>query len=175
MASGTSNRTALRYVLEVTPGTTPATPTLKEINYLSESIVDNIQYIRSQHIRADRNRHVFNWHAKERYDCSVVYHSKAHARCRFGSRCIYQPCGMPNWRPHSGLQSRTDCSGQMVDYGLFWCYGSGTDRRRNCHSAANHGLNDCIEQRGSNQGKYGCYHRAVSKDFAQHSEQLACH
>lgn len=55
MASGTSNRTALRYVLEVTPGTTPATPTLKEINYLSESIVDNIQYIRSQHIRADRN------------------------------------------------------------------------------------------------------------------------
>lgn len=55
MASGTSNRTSLRYVLEVTPGTTPATPALQEINYLSESINDNIQYVRSQHIRADRN------------------------------------------------------------------------------------------------------------------------
>lgn len=55
MASGTSNRTALRYVPEVTPGITPATPALKEINYLNESLNDNIQYVRSNHIRSDRN------------------------------------------------------------------------------------------------------------------------
>lgn len=55
MSLATSNRTALRYVLESTFGTTPATPALSSVRYTSESINYNIKNIKSQEIRADRN------------------------------------------------------------------------------------------------------------------------
>lgn len=55
MTLATSNRTALYYVKEVTFGTTPATPALTSIRYTGESLNYNIQNIKSQEIRADRN------------------------------------------------------------------------------------------------------------------------
>lgn len=55
MTIGTSNRTALRFVAEVTEGTTPATPALKEIRYTGESLGYNISNTRSNEIRSDRN------------------------------------------------------------------------------------------------------------------------
>ena len=55
MTIGTSNRTALRYVAEVTEGTTPATPALSEIRYTGESLGYNISNTRSNEIRSDRN------------------------------------------------------------------------------------------------------------------------
>jgi hypothetical protein len=55
MTIGTSNRTALRYIAEVTPGTTPASPALKDIRYTGESLQKNITNVKSNEIRADRN------------------------------------------------------------------------------------------------------------------------
>ena len=52
---GTSNRTALRYVPEVTFGTTPATPAFKEIRYTGESLNYSIKNVVSNEIRSDRN------------------------------------------------------------------------------------------------------------------------
>lgn len=52
---GTSNRTALRLVKEVTPGTTPATPALKALRYTGESLNFNQSKIVSNEIRSDRN------------------------------------------------------------------------------------------------------------------------
>lgn len=51
----TSNRTALRYVKETVFGTTPSTPTLKDIRYTSESVNFTQNKITSNEIRADRN------------------------------------------------------------------------------------------------------------------------
>lgn len=55
MANGTSNRTAIRYIAEVTPGTTPATPALKEVRYTGETIAFDRTSVTSKEIRADRN------------------------------------------------------------------------------------------------------------------------
>lgn len=55
MGLGTSNRTALRYIAEVTFGTTPATPALKDLRYTGESLAANISTVRSNEIRSDRN------------------------------------------------------------------------------------------------------------------------
>jgi hypothetical protein len=52
---GTSNRTALRYVPEVTFGTTPATPAFKDIRYTGESLNYSIKNVVSNEIRSDRN------------------------------------------------------------------------------------------------------------------------
>jgi len=54
MTIGTSNRTALRYVAESVLGTTPATPALKGIRYIGESLNYNISNITSNEIREDR-------------------------------------------------------------------------------------------------------------------------
>jgi hypothetical protein len=55
MTIGTSNRTAIRYIAEVTPGTTPATPALKELRFTGESLGKNITNVKSNEIRSDRN------------------------------------------------------------------------------------------------------------------------
>lgn len=55
MSNGTSNRTALRYIAEVTPGTTPATPALKDIRYTGESLNFDRTSATSKEIRSDRN------------------------------------------------------------------------------------------------------------------------
>jgi hypothetical protein len=52
---GTSNRTALRYVPEVTFGTTPATPALTDIRYTGESLNYAVKTVQSTEIRSDRN------------------------------------------------------------------------------------------------------------------------
>lgn len=52
---GTSNRVALRYVPEVTFGTTPATPTLTDIRYTGESLNYAVKTVQSSEIRSDRN------------------------------------------------------------------------------------------------------------------------
>lgn len=54
MTFAVSNRVALRYVEEVTPGTTPATPTLQNIRFTSESLNFNTDFVTSEEIRADR-------------------------------------------------------------------------------------------------------------------------
>lgn len=54
MSIATSNRTSLRYVDEVTFGTTPATPAFNEIRYTGESLNFNIQNVVSNEIRSDR-------------------------------------------------------------------------------------------------------------------------
>lgn len=54
MGKATSNRTALRYIEEVTFGTTPTTPALKEIRYTGESLNHTIQNVTSKEIRSDR-------------------------------------------------------------------------------------------------------------------------
>jgi hypothetical protein len=54
MTIATSNRTALRYVPEVTFGTTPATPAFNELRYTGESLNYNIQNVVSNEIRSDR-------------------------------------------------------------------------------------------------------------------------
>ena len=54
MTFASSNDVALRYVEEVTPGTTPATPALSEIRYTGEGLNYNITNITSQEIRNDR-------------------------------------------------------------------------------------------------------------------------
>lgn len=54
MTIATSNRTALRYIREVTFGTTPATPAFNELRYTGESLNYNIQNIVSNEIRSDR-------------------------------------------------------------------------------------------------------------------------
>lgn len=52
---GTSNRTALRYVPEVTFGVTPSTPALVDLRYTGESLNYSIKNAQSNEIRADRN------------------------------------------------------------------------------------------------------------------------
>lgn len=52
---GTSDRTALRYVKEVTFGTVPASPAFRELRYTGESINFTQNKISSNEIRADRN------------------------------------------------------------------------------------------------------------------------
>lgn len=52
---GTSNRTALRYVPEVTFGVTPTTPALVDIRYTGESLNYSIKNAQSNEIRSDRN------------------------------------------------------------------------------------------------------------------------
>jgi hypothetical protein len=54
MALASSNRTAIRRIKEVTFGITPATPTLLDTRYTSESINFNISNIVSDEIRSDR-------------------------------------------------------------------------------------------------------------------------
>lgn len=54
MTFAVSNRVALRYVEEVTPGTTPGTPALQNIRFTSESLNFNTDFIMSEEIRADR-------------------------------------------------------------------------------------------------------------------------
>lgn len=49
-----ANRQAMRFVAESTFGLTPATPTMKEIRYTSESLGQDTQTTTSQEIRADR-------------------------------------------------------------------------------------------------------------------------
>lgn len=53
-ALGTSNRTAIRYVKEVTFGTTPATPTLKGIRYTGETLDYQVTSTVSSEVRPDR-------------------------------------------------------------------------------------------------------------------------
>lgn len=50
-----ADRVDLRYVAEVTPGTTPATPALKKFRFTGESLNPNITTQVSNEIRADRN------------------------------------------------------------------------------------------------------------------------
>jgi len=54
MTFAVSNRVALRYVAEVTWGTTPGTPTLLNLRFTSESLNYNADFITSEEIRADR-------------------------------------------------------------------------------------------------------------------------
>lgn len=54
LQAGTSNRTALRIVPEVTFGVTPATPAFQNLRYTGESLAYNIKNIVSNEIRADR-------------------------------------------------------------------------------------------------------------------------
>lgn len=54
LQAGTSNRTALRTVREVTFGTTPATPAFKNIRYTGESLKNNVRNVTSDEIRSDR-------------------------------------------------------------------------------------------------------------------------
>lgn len=54
LQAGTSNRTALRIVPEVTFGVTPATPALENIRYTGESLAYAIKTAVSNEIRADR-------------------------------------------------------------------------------------------------------------------------
>lgn len=49
-----SNRVEIGYILETTPGQTPATPELKELRFTSESLNNNIQNVTSSEIRSDR-------------------------------------------------------------------------------------------------------------------------
>ena len=50
-----SSQTRLSHIAEVTWGTTPATPTLVNLRYTSESLNANIENVVSNEIRADRN------------------------------------------------------------------------------------------------------------------------
>lgn len=54
MPLASSNRAAVRYIEEVTWGTTPATPTLLDFRYTGESLNYNLSNIQSEEIRADR-------------------------------------------------------------------------------------------------------------------------
>ncbi len=54
MSFGSSNDVTVRYIEEVTPGTTPATPALKELRITGESLNYNISNITSQEVRNDR-------------------------------------------------------------------------------------------------------------------------
>lgn len=56
MTIGSSNRTAIRYVPEVTFGVTPATPALQEVRYTGESLAANIATTVSNEIRTNRMR-----------------------------------------------------------------------------------------------------------------------
>lgn len=50
-----SSQTRLAYIAESTYGTTPATPTFKNLRFTSEAFKPGIQYVSSNEIRADRN------------------------------------------------------------------------------------------------------------------------
>lgn len=54
MALASSNDVTLRYIEEVTPGTTPGTPALTEIRFTGEGLNYNITNVTSQEIRNDR-------------------------------------------------------------------------------------------------------------------------
>lgn len=54
MSNATSNRAALRYIAETTPGTTPATPAFNEIRYTGESLNFDRNTVTSKEIRSDR-------------------------------------------------------------------------------------------------------------------------
>lgn len=54
MTFASSNDVSLKYVEELTPGTTPGTPAFKELRYTGESLNFNIENITSQEIRNDR-------------------------------------------------------------------------------------------------------------------------
>jgi len=54
MAFGTSNRVALRYVMETVWGTTPASPAMQALRFTSESLNYNADFITSDEIRSDR-------------------------------------------------------------------------------------------------------------------------
>lgn len=54
MTFAVSNLVALRYVAEVTLGTTPASPALKAIRFTGESLNFNIDFTSSEEIRSDR-------------------------------------------------------------------------------------------------------------------------
>jgi hypothetical protein len=49
-----SNRVALRFISEVTFGTTPTTPALKELRFTGESLNYNLSNVTSEEIRSDR-------------------------------------------------------------------------------------------------------------------------
>lgn len=51
---GTSNRVALRQVVESAWGTTPSTPTLAPVRFTSESLNYNADFVTSEEIRSDR-------------------------------------------------------------------------------------------------------------------------
>lgn len=55
MAFADSNRVGVRYVAESTFGTTPATPTMKALNFTSESLVSTNNTVTSDTIRDDEN------------------------------------------------------------------------------------------------------------------------
>lgn len=55
MPNATANRVEMRYVAEVTYGTTPASPAMKYIRFTGESLNANIETVRSEEIRADRS------------------------------------------------------------------------------------------------------------------------
>jgi len=55
MTIGTSNQTQLSFIKEVTPGTTPGTPALQILRYLSESLQVNNSTTQSQEITANRD------------------------------------------------------------------------------------------------------------------------
>lgn len=54
MPNATANRMALRYVEEVTPGTTPATPAFKELRYTGETLDFDRSSVTSKEVRSDR-------------------------------------------------------------------------------------------------------------------------
>lgn len=54
MGFATSNQTAVRFIEEVTFGSTPSTPAFQELRYTGESLNHNIDTITSEEIRADR-------------------------------------------------------------------------------------------------------------------------
>lgn len=54
MAFASANRTSIHYIAESAWGTTPATPTLKEVRLTGESLNANIEYITSNELRSDR-------------------------------------------------------------------------------------------------------------------------
>jgi hypothetical protein len=54
MTLASSNRASLRFIEEITFGTTPATPAFKELRYTGESLNYNIENIVSEEIRSDR-------------------------------------------------------------------------------------------------------------------------
>ena len=55
MANADANRTGLRYVAETTWGTTPATPTMQALRFTGESLDHNVNTVKSNEIRDDRN------------------------------------------------------------------------------------------------------------------------
>jgi hypothetical protein len=54
MTLAASNRVGLRYIEEVTFGTTPSTPAFNELRYTGEGLNYNISNVTSDEIRADR-------------------------------------------------------------------------------------------------------------------------